>query len=124
MKRHRRITTDCGWLGPDGSWYPCGQEEHKELAREILIAAGVAISGPDRTVFSDPEQLLEERRWAKLIPASSPMGVVTPGFVSWRGNRPTPRQARALLEWCTGEGEGMTELPACLEPDPPTEELP
>jgi hypothetical protein len=118
-----KITTDCGWLGPDGSWYPCFEQSHRVEARAILAAAGEPISGPDRTIFRDPERMLEERGWAKLIPGGGLL--FDDGFVSWGWNgKPTPQQSRALLDWCLGDGRYRTRLPAELEPDPPAENLP
>jgi hypothetical protein len=89
-----------------------------------LRALGEPVAGPDKSIFAGYEERLEELGWAKLTPADAPMGVPTPGFASWGwGKGPTPRQARALLEWCLGDGSGRTELPACLAPDPPAEDI-
>ena len=115
------ITSDCGWLGPDGSWHPCGEKEHKDTARAILAAAGERVEGPDRSIFGDPEKTLEERGWAKLIPDQG----WTRGFVSYGlDTRLTRAQKRRLIDWCTGDGRHKTMLPAELEPDPLPEDLP
>jgi hypothetical protein len=108
-----RITSDCGWLSPAGEWYPCGIEGLERLARDLLEQAELGH-------FGDPERALEERGWAKLVPEG---GHHRTGFAHWGWeHRPTPGQARALLEWCLGDGQGLTELPACLAPDPEPED--
>jgi hypothetical protein len=111
-----RITSDCGWLSPAGKWHPCREEEHRDLARDLLGQIPGQWRGSTRQHFGDPERALEERGWAKLIPAECHSGM--PGFAHWGwDHRPTPRQAKALLEWCLGGGAGRTELPVCLRPD-------
>jgi hypothetical protein len=109
------ITTDCGWLSPTGQWHPCCEEGHKNLARDLLeqLEPG-KWRGPGREHFGDPEYELEQRGWVKLIPR----GFRDIGFAGWGWEHElTPAQSRALLEWCLGDGQGRTELPACLMPD-------
>ena len=109
------ITTDTGWLSPTGRWYSCGCQEHEWMAREILEAAEPGIwRGRDRVCFGDPERELERLGWIKLAGRNGPFSGRHP---------PTPRQNRALLEWCTGKGQGRTELPWWLEPDAKTEKV-
>jgi hypothetical protein len=62
---------------------------------------------------------LERQNWIKLVPLDKVMGIRMGGVYGGtkRGGRvsATPRQQRALLEWCLGEGRGKTPLPHWLE---------
>lgn len=114
------ITSDCGWLSPEGWWYPCDEEEHRWTAKQLLVSRGPLYEGED---WRRPEEALERRGWCKLRPATMvpayPRPLRTPGLASWgQGREPTPRQAKALLKWCLGDGVGKTEIPGCLQPEP------
>jgi hypothetical protein len=104
------ITTDCGWLSPAGKWHPCCEEEHKDMARDLLeqLEPG-KWRGRDREHFGDPERELEKRGYVKLADEY--------GAHLGYGQTATPRQNKKLLEWCLGAGRGKTPLPRWLQAD-------
>lgn len=109
--RERWITSDCGWLSPAGTWHPCCEEGHRNLARELLEQLREPALPEWR---GGPEVTLEQLGWAKLVPAG---GHHPTGFAYWgRDRHATPAQARRLLEWCLGDGQGRTKLPPELGP--------
>jgi hypothetical protein len=114
-----KITSDCGWLSPAGTWHPCSIEAHEQLARDLLEQLGEPALPSWR---GGPEVALENLGWAKLVPRG---GYHPAGFAYWGWDHcPTPRQARVLLEWCLGDGQGLTELPSELAPDHESELAP
>lgn len=94
------ITSDTGWLGPDGRFYPCGYQEHIGVADRICR---------DRTIDAPlGERKLEELGWVKLAGRLGP----------FEGERaPTEAQRRRVLDWCLGDGRELTKLPYFCEPE-------
>ena len=45
----------CGWLSPEGKFYPCGISKHIEKARELFL-------------FDNPERYMERTNWIKITP--------------------------------------------------------
>jgi hypothetical protein len=101
-----KITSSIGWLAPDGKFTPCKIEEHRRVALLIVHASGGA-RGHRPQRFWDPEGTLEKRGFIKLAGDH--------GAFAGIDRKPTKRQNRSLLEWCTGEGSGLTPLPYWLK---------
>ena len=55
----------CGWLSPDGEFYPCGPYEHIHLAEELADAYYPNIRKNETTLIID-DYLLDEK-WFKLF---------------------------------------------------------
>jgi hypothetical protein len=101
---HSKIVTDTGWLSPDGRFYPCGWREHIYLADRISRHLNPEESEP---VIGGWEHRLEQRGWIKFSGRDGIFKLDQPA---------TKRQNDRILEWCLGEGKGLTELPYWLEP--------
>lgn len=69
------IEEDCGWISPDGRFYPCSYRKHSECASDIISKLGM----PEN---ADPQKYLECRGWVRIT--HDPL-------------RPNTKQHRAIL---------------------------
>lgn len=96
-KAEDAITTDCGWLSPDGKFCPCGYSEHVALAYDLCGDGG--------------ERELERRNWIKVQNGKF--------YRVDYEKPPTQRQRDVIFDWAQTKGVKMPWL--CRE-DLETEE--
>jgi len=92
------ITTDCGWLAPDGRFYACGYGAHLDLAHRLN----------EHVETTNSELRLEKLGWAKIQAGK----VFLANYD--RETCVTQVQRDRIFDWCVKMGH---ELPFWMEPE-------
>jgi len=92
------ISTDCGWLAPDGRFYACGYGAHLDLAHRLN----------EHVETSNSELRLEKLGWAKIQSGQ----VFLDNYD--RETCVTQTQRDRIFDWCTKTGR---ELPFWMKPE-------
>lgn len=98
------MTSKCGWLLPDGSYFACGQYEHIGVAENILQSGGLSIEG------MNAEKIAEDRGWIKI--AVSSFGVDLGVICS---KKPTQKQLNKLFDYCQNHNKDYEKFTNLLD---------